>query len=322
MSTPRPPYDPELQAALLAYIAEFDPPKSYTPDTIFQLRAISATIGFDPKLLTEVDREDHVIVGYEGVELDVVVIRPKGSRIGPRLPGMLFVHGGGMVAGNRFIGLADVADWMEAVPMVVVSVEYRYAPEHPHPIPVEDCYAALCWMARCATDLGIDEERLAVAGGSAGAGIAAAVTLMARDRGGPELMAQLLMSPMLDDRAVTPSSGEFVGEGTWDMISNATGWAALLGDRAAGLNVSPYAAAARADSLAGLPPTYVDVGSAEIFRDEDVEFASRIWAEGGVAELHVWPGGFHGFDSLAPGATLSREARDAKLNWLRRTFAV
>jgi acetyl esterase/lipase len=160
-----------------------------------------------------------------------------------------------------------------------------------------------------------------VAGGSAGGGLAAAVALLARDRGGPPLLAQLLMCPMLDDRNDTPSAQQMAGLGVWDRTSNETGWTALLGAARGGPDVSPYAAPARATDLSGLPPAFIDVGSAETFRDEAVTYASRIWQAGGVAELHVWPGGFHGFAALAPQAAVSREANNAQRSWLRRVLA-
>ena len=126
------------------------------------------------------------------------------------------------------------------------------------------------------------------------------------------------MCPMLDDRNDTPSSLQMVGRGVWDRISNNTGWTALLGEQRGGPDVSPYAAPARATDLSGLPPAFIDVGSAETFRDEDVAYASRIWQAGGQAELHVWPGGFHGFDVVAPHAAVSRDAKAARIRWLRR----
>lgn len=322
MSNSRPPYDPELEAAMLAFQAVAPTPVSLRPDDIHTLRELSDSMTLPAEVLDVARVEEHLIAGADGrPDTQVSVVRLKDADDRDPLPGMLFVHGGGMVAGNRFIGLDQVADWMSAVPMVVVSVEYRLAPENPHPAPVEDCYAALVWMADHAAMLGIDASRLAVAGASAGGGLAAAVALLARDRRGPELMAQLLGSPMLDDRAMTASSTEYDGSGTWDMTSNATGWAALLGSSAGGRDVSPYAAPARAESLADLPATFIDVGSAETFRDEVIDYAARIWTAGGKAELHVWPGGFHGFDSIAPMAMVSHEAREARVNWLRRTFA-
>jgi acetyl esterase/lipase len=131
----------------------------------------------------------------------------------------------------------------------------------------------------------------------------------------------MLMCPMLDDRNETPSSHELDREGVWDRGDNLAGWQALLGPAQGGPDVSPYAAPARASDLSGLAPAFVDVGSVETFRDEDVAYATRIWQAGGAAELHVWPGGFHGFDQIAPDATLSRAARSARSAWLRRLVA-
>jgi acetyl esterase/lipase len=224
-----------------------------------------------------------------------------------------------MIIGDNRMGVAEPLDWSQALGgLAVVSVEYRLAPDHPHPAPVEDCYAGLRWTAEHAGELGLDPARIIVAGASAGGGLAAALALLARDRGGPALAGQLLMCPMLDDRNDTPSCHQMTGVGVWDRTSNHTSWSALLGEARGGPEVSPYAAPARASDLSGLPPAFIDVGSAETFRDEDVAYAGRIWQAGGRAELHVWPGGFHGFDMLAPRAKLSRDARAARVRWLRR----
>ena len=186
---------------------------------------------------------------------------------------------------------------------------------------MEDCYAGLVWTAEHAAELGIDPDRIVVGGASAGGGLSAAVALMARDRGGPALLGQLLIYPMLDDRNDTPSAIQMAGVGVWDRTANDTGWTALLGDARGGPDVSPYAAPARATDLSGLPPAFIDVGSAETFRDEDVAYASRIWAAGGQAELHVWPGGFHGYTLMAPQAQISHETLAAQASWLRRLLA-
>lgn len=239
----------------------------------------------------------------------VLVLRPAGSSGPP----VLHVHGGGMVAGTRRSDLHVLAEWVSEAGVTLVSPEYRLAPEHPHPTPVQDCYRTLEWVHRAFGSP-------VVAGTSAGGGLAAAVTLMARDRGGPSVRGQLLMCPMLDDRCDTPSSHQFLSGTTWVRSSNLTGWTALLGDARGGPDVSPYASPARATDLSGLPPTYVDVGSVDVFRDEAVEYASRIWRAGGDAELHVWPGGCHGFDQLVPEAVLSRRARSARIEWLRRVL--
>jgi acetyl esterase/lipase len=233
-------------------------------------------------------------------------------------PALYHIHGGGMIVGHpRWIG-DDYLDWAEEFGATLVSVDYRLAPEAPHPAPVEDCYAGLAWVAENATNLGIDADRIVIVGESAGGGLAAATTLLARDRGGPALAAQILLCPMLDDRNDTPSAIQGEGRGVWDRAANELGWSALLGDSRGGPDVSPYAAPGRQKDLSGLPSTYIDVGTAETFRDEAVAYASRIWRSGGQAELHVFAGGFHGYHALAPHAAISQDTKRARVQWLRR----
>lgn len=157
-----------------------------------------------------------------------------------------------------------------------------------------------------------------VVGASAGGGLAAATVLRARDLGGPTLAGQLLMCPMLDDRNDTVSAIQMTGVGIWDRSSNALGWRVLLGDECGGPNLSPYGAPARETDLSGLPPTFIDVGSAETFRVECVSYASRIWAAGGQAELHVRAGGFPGYSGVAPKSALSHDTQAARSAWVRR----
>ncbi|UQS23494.1 alpha/beta hydrolase [Amycolatopsis thermalba] len=313
---PPPAFDPEA-AAMLAVIAEEVPP-TVTADMIPALRAArSARLPSDAELSR--DGRLELVDRRVSDEVSVLVARP--ADLGTTAPGIFWIHGGGMVVGTNRVGIEEPLDWALELGLVVVSVEYRLAPEHPHPVPVEDCYAGLRWTSEHAGELGIDPARLIVAGGSAGGGLGAAVALMARDRGGPRLAGQLLIAPMLDDRNETPSTHQMKGLGVWDRTSNETGWTALLGEARGGPDVSPYAAPARATDLSGLPPAFIDVGSAESFRDEDVDYARRIWLAGGSAELHVWPGGYHGFDAFAPRAALSQEARATRLRWLRRMLA-
>lgn len=223
--------------------------------------------------------------------------------------------------GSPIFGLDLVLPWARAAGAVVVSVGYRLAPQHPDPTPAEDCWAGLDWTVGHAAELGIDAGRIVLAGHSAGAGLAAGVALRARDEGAPALLGQMLMCPMLDDRERTPSSAALDEEGVWDRTSNRVGWTALLGERRGGTDVSPYTAPARAGDFAGLAPAYVDVGAVETFRDEAVEFAGRIWLDGGDAELHVWPGAYHCFEIVAPTAALTRRALAARAEWMARILA-
>ncbi|MFJ4705648.1 alpha/beta hydrolase [Streptomyces anulatus] len=316
MSQPnRPPFDPELDAALT--MAEAQIP-TITPDLIQSLREnpLPIDVSDEPLHAAGLTRREVTVRGYEGAELIASVItRADHTGTGP---GIYHVHGGGMIAGNRMVGVSQIVPWIAEHNAVAVTVEYRLAPEYPHPYPVEDCYAGLLWMAGHATELGIDPDRIMIAGASAGGGLAAATALLARDRQGPELIGQVLICPMLDDRDRTVSTLQYEDAGMWLRESNRTGWNALLGERRGSDDVSVYAAPARATDLSGLPPAFIDCGSAEVFRDEDVAYATTLWASGVQAELHVWPGGFHGFDLVAPHAALSQAATATRNAWVAR----
>ncbi|MEU6538400.1 alpha/beta hydrolase [Streptomyces sp. NPDC047000] len=255
-----------------------------------------------------------------GPDVTLVHARPADAT-GP-LPVLYYMHGGGMIMGNAWSVLPKILrDWSAPLGLAVVSVEYRLAPDAVYPKPLEDCRAGLLWTTGHADELGIDGERVIIGGKSAGGGLAAALTLLGRDRGdGPPPIGQLLLCPMLDDRLDTLSAHQLAGTGIWDRTSTALAWQAYLGDLYGTPDLPPYAAAARADDLSGLPPTYIDAGSAEMFRDENVAYARAIWGAGGDAELHVWPGAFHGFDSVAPAAALSRQARETRTRWLSRVL--
>jgi acetyl esterase/lipase len=226
-----------------------------------------------------------------------------------------------MFSGSRLGSLQPLLDLVKSLDVVCVSIEYRLAPEHPDPAPIEDCYTALVWMGEHLMDLGINPAKFMIGGSSAGGGLAAGVALYARDHGGPALCAQLLQSPMLDDRLQSVSSHQYVNEGTWSRGSNETGWTALLGDRKGGENVSIYAAPGRASDLSCLPPAFIEVGSADTPRDEDVAYASQLWAAGVQAELHVWPGAFHRWQAFAPKAALTLIADITRNAWVERMFS-
>jgi acetyl esterase/lipase len=263
-----------------------------------------------------VQRDSHTLTTADGATLDLDWYHTPTGQPGAAV---LYLHGGGMIFGLEHLGsLYDLAvrDYVatSGVPMLVV--DYRIAPEHPHPTPVEDCYAALRWLADNAAKLGVDPARIGVMGDSAGGGLAAGVSLLARDRGGPAIAQQLLIYPMLDDRTGTPDP-QLVPFLTWTYDDNVTGWAALLGDTAGTDAASPYAAPARATDLSGLPDTYIDIGDLDIFRDEDITYARRLSDAGVPTELHLHPGCPHAFEALARGADVSQRAIGDRVRRLR-----
>jgi acetyl esterase/lipase len=174
-------------------------------------------------------------------------------------------------------------------------VDYRLSPETAYPGPLEDCYAALKWFSENATELGVDAGNIAIAGGSAGGGLTAGLALLSRDRGGPAIAFQAPLYPMIDDRNITPSSYEFTEPRFWSREKNEFGWEAYLGPLYRG-DVPYYAAPARAENLAGLPPTYTLVGELDLFRDETIDYCTRLMQAGVPVELHVYAGCYHGFD--------------------------
>jgi len=275
----------------------------------------------------QVDRREISITSFDGTPIPLVVLGPAGRDItrsditGGDAPCIYWVHGGGMIMGDRYSQIDIPLDWLAEFGAVVVSVDYRLAPEVSGTTAVEDCYAGLLWTAEHAAELGVDPGKLVIAGTSAGGGLAAGAALLARDRNGPALAGQILIGPMLDHRNDTTSSLQFDdGDVIWSRSANAFGWESVLADIGDG-PVPSCVSPALAEDLSGLPSTYIDVGSAEVFRDEAVAYATRIWAAGGRAELQVWSGGCHGFDALFPHAALSRTARRTRSDWLGRVLA-
>jgi acetyl esterase/lipase len=220
---------------------------------------------------------------------------------------VLYLHGGGMILGSVPIFDGPVSRYVAHTGVPMLSVEYRLAPEHPHPTPVEDAYAGLVWLAAHARDLGVDPERIAVMGDSAGGGLAAAVAILSRDRGGPALARQILLYPMLDDRNTTPDP-YIAPFAAWTYDDNTTGWNALLGERNGSTQIDPSAAPARLADAAGLPPAYIEVGQLDIFRDEDVQYALTLSRAGVPVELHLHPGVPHEYDAIAFDADVARRA--------------
>jgi acetyl esterase/lipase len=269
-----------------------------------------------------IDARDRLVPGPAGgPEVKLRIYRSKSALTATGLPCIYWIHGGGMIMGGLDGDNVRLSEYVEQLGCVAVSVDYRLAPENRHPAPVEDCYAGLVWTAAHADELGIDPARIIIGGASAGGGLAAATTLLARDRGGPALIFQFLIYPMLDDRNITPSSHEILDVGVWDRATNLSGWRALLGEQSGAEGVSHYAAPARASDLSGLPPAFIDVGTADLFRDEDIDYAQRLMQSGVPVELHVYAGAFHGFEGVAPAARLTRSARALRLAALKQALA-
>ena len=253
----------------------------------------------------------HHVEGSKGAPaVRVAVISPQHARKGRM--GILHIHGGGYVLGSPEQSMPLTRPTAARHDCVIVSVDYRLAPETPFPGPLEDCYAALVWMAEQAESLGIDSAHMGVMGDSAGAGLAASLALLTRDRGGPTLAFQNLMYPMLDDRTVTESHPNPVtGEFAWTREDNRFGWQAYLGHDAGLAEISCYAAAARAEDLSGLPPVWMGVGSIDLFLDENIDYARRLIRAGVPVEFSIYPGGFHGFNG-DPAYALARRAREQR----------
>ena len=313
--------DPHVLAGLapvLAAAADREPPPVGDVATRrANTRELFERLGSARIIPAGVEVQRFTVDSGDGTALALSWYRP--AAVEPSGSAVLYLHGGGMICGmgelgSLYDGLARVYVAESQVPLLLA--DYRTAPEFPHPVPVQDCFAALVWLTEHADELGVDPARVAVMGDSAGGGLAAAVCLMARDRGGPAVALQVLVYPMLDDRTTVPDPAlePFL---TWTYDDNATGWGALLGESAGDGGAGAYAAAARATDLSLLPPTYIDVGDLDIFRDEDVVYARRLAAAGVATELHVHPGCPHAFEGLAPDAPVSRRAIADRVRRLR-----
>lgn len=264
-----------------------------------------------------INTEDRQVPGFEGAP-DVFVRIYQPTDRPDTLPALLWIHGGGYVLGSVERDDLLAKHLARVGQCVVASVEYRLAPEHPFPAPVEDCYAALKWLSAYSSELGVDTSRIAIGGASAGSGLAAGLALFARDRAEVEIAFQLLIYPMIDDRNIAPASETAPDTFVWTRENNLMGWRAYLGHEPGGADVSPYAAAARATDLRGLPPTYIPVGDLDLFLDENVRYAQRLLAAGVPTELHVYPGAFHGFNGFVPGADISQRFNAERDKVLKR----
>ena len=265
-----------------------------------------------PTDATGVRIEERFIPGPDGAPKVRVEILTPDSGATDR-PGVLDIHGGGFAIGSPKLDEALNVAIAREIGAVVVSVDYRLAPEHPFPAPAEDCYAALVWFAQNAKELGVDPARIAVLGDSSGGGLAATTALLARDRGTPPLAMQVLLEPELDDRLETESMMRGTDTPVWRYEKAVQSWDYYL----AGQEATPYAAPARMQDLSGLPATYLTVNELDPLRDEGLDYAHRLLRAGVSTELHCWPGAYHGFN-LVIEAQITQRANRALIDTLRR----
>ena len=297
--------DPEVAAALVALDLRLG---ELSDRDLHSIRARLAAVPL-PALSDMVARRDYAVP--ERPPVSVRVHREKSAT--GRLPCIYWMHGGGLILGRNVGDDPRFDRWCPRLGCVGASVEYALAPESKYPGPLEDCYAGLKWLHAHADELGIDATRIGIGGASAGAGLAAGLALLARDRGEIAVAFQALIYPMIDDRQITVSSQW--NDPVWPPRANRYGWDSYLGDLH-GDDVPYYAAAARATDLRGLPPTYISVGALDVFADEDIDYANRLRHAGVPVEMHVYPGAPHGFDGLTPGTAIAKRANRDIGEWL------
>jgi acetyl esterase/lipase len=285
-------FDPEIAAAL-APMAE----SGFTPPAVGDIAGrramwepiIGAASAAQP-IPADVATSEHYATAQDGAQIKLRWYVKDAATPGPAV---LFFHGGGYIFGHIDLFDGPVSRYVSASGVPFLSVEYRRAPEHPFPTPLED--------------LGVDPDRIGLMGDSAGGGIAAALTILARERGGPKIARQILLMPMLDDRTRTPDP-EIASNVLWSYDDSATAWPALLGEKAGGPDVPATAAPARLKDATGLPPAYIEVGQIDVFRDEDLAYATKLSRAGVPVEFHLHPGAPHEFDSIAFDADVARRA--------------
>jgi len=311
--------DPEL----LPWLDMLPPFQLLDRDTLLASRATMAELRdlvpvYEPA--NPVDVHDTTVPGPSGApDVPVRVYAPQ-RRQGV-VPGLFYIHGGGFVLGDLELTDALLLRLVDELGIVIVSVDYGLFQEQPFLAPVEDCYAALTWVGAKTAELGIDPARLGIGGASAGGGLAAGVTLLARDRGGPALCFQSLGVPELDDRLDTPSMLAYDDTPLWNRPNAIFSWTSYLGTAPGGPDVSPYAAPARATDLAGLPPAFITVCQFDPLRDEGIAYAQRMMHAGVHTELHHYPGTFHG-SAMVENAAITRRMFADEVAALRRGLLV
>lgn len=282
------------------------------------MRAGMAQVAQSVTSTETVDILDKVITGIDDNELRIRIYKPVQQDT--ELPGLLWIHGGGYIIGSIEDNDQLCVQVVETSNCVVVSVDYRLAPEHPYPAPLEDCYSALAWMADHALELQIDANRIGVAGGSAGGGLTAGLTLLARDRAYSSICFQMPLYPMINDGNNTPSANEIKEGMIWNQKTNEFGWKCYLGDLHGQDGVPIYAAPARAEDYSNLPYTYTCVGQLDPFRDETIAYVTKLAQAGVDVEFHLYPGAYHGFELLNPQSEKAQQVVKEYVNAIKFGF--
>jgi len=282
------------------------------PDIVARRAAYEAFRAAAPKgEFPNLNVSDHSYAGPDG-DLSLRLYQPQSASA--PAPGLIYIHGGGMIMGNLETQDEVLKITASELGIPIASIDYRKAPEHPYPAPPEDCYAGVCWVFENAAALGMDTNNIGLMGVSAGGGLALATALMLRDREGPKLKHLIPIYPMIDDRHHTDSSKTVLDIGIWDREGSIEAWNWYLGDSAP----DAYAAPARAEDLSRLPPTYIDVGDLDLFRDENILIAQRLSAAGVPVEFHLWTGAYHCSELFAPLADLSQRIWATRYAAIRR----
>jgi acetyl esterase/lipase len=314
---PRPPFD----RALTAVVGQDESP-SKNLDVATMRRVTDRWNAEDILKKTQLAHTEYNIPAVQGLDVNNVTLSVFRSKLSTesnaKRPVLYYIHGGGQVSGNRFFNLDSAIDEISDIDAVFVSVEYRLAPENRAPAAAYDCYAGLVWITTNADDLGIDPSKILLYGISGGASVAVATSILARDRGYPKICAQMLIIPMLDDRSDSVSAKQFGSGPFWTGKMNNQAWEFVLGPGRGGTEVAALQVPGRATDLSGLPQTFIDVGECEMYRDEAVAFAAQIWKSGGTAELHVWPGAYHGAHLWESDAPVSRAMIVSRNTYVKR----
>jgi len=265
-----------------------------------------------------VDIHEEKFKSYDDAIISTRVYRPSGA-VG-KLPVLLWIHGGGFIVGQAIQDDPVAYRYAKSLNCIVVSVDYRLAPEFPFPTPLEDCYATLKWMSEKSNEIGVDTSRIAVGGLSAGAGLAAALAQIARDRGEVAIKFQLLGYPMLDDRNIAQISDPSQQTIPWTQSKNLFAWRAYLGKEPGTSDTPLYASAGRTEDLEGLPPVYIYIGDLDLFLAENLEYAKRLITAGVPTDIHVYQNAVHGFDFFAPESRIGQRCIEGCLLALKNAF--